>query len=274
MAVGTTKPTAKIPDLPAHLPDHLELPQENGEFVRNFRELPQCFLLTESIWPILERIHPDRHFVVGHDCGIYWKLTDPPERGAICPDWCYIAGVPPDLDGRYRRSYVLWKEHIAPAVILELASDDGSKERDRTPMEGKFWIYEQAVHGGYYGIFVVETGELEVHRLEGTKYRRLTPNERGRYPIEPLGVELGVWNGHYFNEDAPWLRWFDSEGEMLPIGREQVQQEVRRVEEERRRAEEQRQLAEEEHRRAEEQRQRAERLAARLRELGVDPAGI
>ena len=62
--------------------------------------------------------------------------------------------------------------------------------------EGKFWIYEHAVHAGYYAIFVVETGELEVHRLEGTKYRRLAPNAAGRYLIEPLGVELGrlAWN--------------------------------------------------------------------------------
>jgi hypothetical protein len=152
--------------LPDPLPGHKELPDENDEIVENFREAPQGRILTEAIWPTLEQLHADRHFAIGRDCGIYWKLSDPLYRGAICPDWCYIAGVPPDLDGHYRRSYVLWKEHVRPAVLIEFSSDDGTKERDRTPYDGKFWIYEQAVQGAYYAIFVVETGELEVHKLE------------------------------------------------------------------------------------------------------------
>jgi Uma2 family endonuclease len=249
MATVASKPPV-VPELPDHLPDHLELPESNGEFVQNFRELPQSILLSQSIWPVLERLHPDRHFAVGQDAGIYWRLTDPPERGAIAPDWFYVPGVPPDLDGHYRRSYVLWKEHIAPAVIIEYALGDGSEERDRTPRQGKFWIYEQAVHGGYYAIIVVETGELEVYRLEGIRYRQLQPNERGHYPIEPLGVELGIWQGYFFNETAPWLRWYDPQGNLLMIGEER---------------------AEEAHQRAEEAHRRAERFAAKLREIGVEP---
>ena len=169
MSVDTLQAKPGDPDLPDHLPDHLELPEENGEFVQNFRELPQSLLLSSAIWPILESIHPDRQFAVGQDSGIYWRLSDPPEKGAIAPDWFYVPGVPPDLDGHYRRSYVLWKEHIAPTIVIEYASGDGSAERDRTPLEGKFWIYEQAVHAGYYAIIVVETGELEVYRLEANQ---------------------------------------------------------------------------------------------------------
>lgn len=260
MAVGLTRDSAKKPIGPDDLPGHLELPAENGEFVHNFRELPQNMLLSGSIWPILEELHPDRQFAIGHDCGIYWTLTEPPERGVVCPDWFYVPGVPPDLEGHYRRSYVLWKELIAPAVIIEYASDGGAKERDATPREGKFWIYEQAVHGGYYAIFVVETGDLEVYRLEGTRYRRLTPSPEGRYLIEPLGVELGVWRGLFWNEEAPWLRWYDRSGTILRHGEE--------------RAAEQRQRAEAALLIAEEERLRAERLAEKLRELGVDPTGI
>jgi Uma2 family endonuclease len=239
MATVASKPDQVIPDLPDHLPDHLELPETNGEIVENFREYPQSVLLCQSIWPVLERLHPDRHFAVGQDSGIYWQLTDPPERGAIAPDWFYVPGVPPDLDGHHRRSYVMWKEHIAPTIVIEYASRDGSIERDRTPLQGKFWIYEQAVHAGYYAILIVETGELEVHRLEGNKYRRLQPNERGHYPVEPLGVELGIWHGFFFNEMAPWLRWYDLQGNLLLIGEE-----------------------------------RAERLAAKLREMGIDPNSV
>jgi Uma2 family endonuclease len=215
----------------------------------------------------LEQLHPDRHFAVGHDCGIYWELTEPLEKGAICPDWFYVPGVPPVLDGHYRRSHVLWKEHVPPSVLIEYSSEDGSKERDQTPYEGKFWIYEQAVCGGYYAIFVVETGELEVHKLEKGRYRRLKPNKRGHYRIEPFGADLGVWRGLFYNEMAPWLRWYDTKGKLLPIDRE-------RAEEERQRAEEQQLRADEERLRADRERIRADQLAAKLRELGVDPSEV
>jgi Uma2 family endonuclease len=262
------------PVVPDHLSDHRELPEENGEFVQNFRELPQSLLLSSSIWPVLERLHPDRDFAVGQDSGIYWRLSNPPERGAVAPDWFYVPGVPPDLDGHYRRSYVLWKELISPAVIIEYASGDGSEEPDRTPYEGKFWIYEQAVHGGYYAIIVVETGELEVHRLEGNKYRRMAPNERGHYPIEPLGVELGVWHAFFWNETAPWLRWYDSQGNLLPIGEERAVQERLKADEQRLIAEHERRRADEERQRATSEQLRAEQYATKLRELGVDPSAI
>jgi Putative restriction endonuclease len=111
--------------------------------------------------------------------------------------------------------------------MIEYASYDGSKERDQTPYEGKFLIYEQAVRGRYYAIFVVETGELEVHRLTGSKYRRLKPNKRGHYPIEPLGVELGVWHDFFWTETAPWLRWYDARGNMLPNAAERAEAERR-----------------------------------------------
>jgi Uma2 family endonuclease len=56
--------------------------------------------------------------------------------------------------------------------------------------------------------------------------------------------------------------------------RQRAEEERQRAEEQRQLAEEQRQLAEEQRQRAEEQRQRAERLAARLRELDIDPDSI
>ncbi len=260
--------------VPDPLPGHRELPEENDEIVENFREAPQGVILDQGIWAILETRHPDRHFAIGHDCGIYWKLANPLYRGAVCPDWCYIPGVPPQLDGHYRRSYVLWKEHVKPLILIEYASDDGSKERDRTPYEGKFWIYEQAVQGAYYAIFVVETGELEVHKLQRDQYRRIAPNKRGHFPIEPLGLELGVWHGLFGNEIAPWLRWYDSDGKMRLLAEERIEQEFRRAENEKRKAKLLKSKAEEQQLRAEEQQRRAEQLAAKLRELGVDPDAI
>jgi hypothetical protein len=58
-----------------------------------------------------------------------------------------------------------------------------------------------------------------------------------------MGVELGIWQGEYENMTLPWLRWWDSQGNLLLTGREQAQQE----------------------------RQRVEKLAERLRQMGINP---
>lgn len=116
-------------------------------------------------------------------------------------------------------------------------SGDGSEERDRTPFKGKFWVYEQAVHVGFYGIFTPATGQLEMHHQIENRFVRMEPNLRGHYEIPPLGVELGVWHGYYLNETAPWLRFYDKEGKLLPLGHELAEQERQRAEQERQRAE-------------------------------------
>jgi hypothetical protein len=249
------------------LPDHTQLPESDGSFVRNFQEHPQSILLTESIWPYLQATVADGQFAIGQDSGIYWRLTKPPEppqRGSLAPDWFLVLDVPPLLDGQFRRSYVLWQELEEPLIVLEFVSGDGSEERDRTPESGKFWIYERRIRPAYYGIYEVDPGRIEMYQRASRRFRRLPANEHGRYPIEEIGLELGLWRGHFLGVAVPWMRWWDAQGRLLPTGEE-------RAAEERQRADQEHQRAEEEHRRAEEERQRAERLAARLRELGVDP---
>ncbi len=113
------------------LPDHTQLPESDGTFVKNFQEHPQSILLTESIWQTLEKIHPDKQFCIGQDSGIYWRITDPPEKGAVSPDWFYVSNVPPMLGRTFRRSYVMWQEFVAPLIVLEFVSGNGAEERER-----------------------------------------------------------------------------------------------------------------------------------------------
>ena len=222
------------------LPDHTQLPESDGTFVKNFQELPQSILLTDSITPVLAQLHPDGQYAIGQDSGIYWRSTDPPEKGSEAPDWFYVPQVSPLLEGKYRRSYVLSRELQIPAVILEFASGDGSEERDSTPLDrsqsgqvtkpGKFWVYEQVLRTPYYGIYEVQTSKLEVYRLEPVegsderRYRKLEPNAQGRYPIPPLQVELGVWEGWYQNQFMKWMRWWDKQGQLLLTGTERAVQ--------------------------------------------------
>jgi hypothetical protein len=66
-------------------------------------------------------------------------------------------------------------------------------------------------------------------------------------------VELGIWQGQVDNQNLPWLRWWDSNGDLLLTGEERADVEKQR---------------------ADVEQQRADRLAAKLREMGVDPQDI
>jgi Uma2 family endonuclease len=225
------------------LPDHTQLPESDGTFVlakrtvgQNWQEHPQSILLTDSIQPVLQKLYPDSQYFIGQDLGIYWRITEPPEKGAEAPDWFYVPNVPPTLNGKTRRSYVLWQEYISPLVALEFVSGNGSEERDKTPWKGKLWIYEQVIKPAFYGIYEVNKASIEVYELIGGQYQLLAANERGHYSITPMGVELGLWQGEYQNAELPWLRWWDLQGNLLLTGEE-----------------------------------RANRLTAQLRALGVEP---
>src|SRR5438105_1952006 len=202
-------PAASAPPLPAPAPTHLDLPESDGAIVENFQEHPQAILLTTSIWPLLTERHPDGHFAIGQNSGIYFRSTNPPLLGCKAPDWFYVPNVPPMLEGTYRRSYVLWQETIPPLVLIEFASGDGSEERDRTPWTGKFWVYERSIRPAFYAIFVVATGQLEAYRLVEDRFERMHPNEQGRYRVNSLGIELGTWKGAYCAVTMTWLRLFD-----------------------------------------------------------------
>ncbi len=72
--VGILKLTPAPP-----LPDHTQLPDEDGAIVHNFEELKQSMLLTDCLEPVLERLHPDGRYCIGQDTGIYWRLPAPAE---------------------------------------------------------------------------------------------------------------------------------------------------------------------------------------------------
>jgi hypothetical protein len=152
---------------------------------------------------------------------------------------------------------VLWQEFISPLIALEFVSGNGTEERDKTPWQGKFWIYEQVIKPAFYGIYEVSKASVEVYHLMEGQYHLLPPNKRGHYPITPMGVELGIWQGTYQNMELPWLRWWDLDGNLLLDGHETAEYE--------------RQRAESERQQAENEKEKSYRLIAQLRALGVEP---
>ncbi|MFM7603032.1 MAG: Uma2 family endonuclease [Pseudanabaena sp.] len=243
-----------VQSIPLSLPDHTQLPESDGTFVKNFQEHPQSIVLTSSIEPILQKLHPDGNYCIGQDSGIYWRLTEPAEKGAEAPDWFYVGNVPPLIDGEYRRSYVLWKEFIAPLIAIEFVSGNGAEERDATPPNdnqkaGKFWVYEQAIRIPYYVIFDARRALLDCYHLVDGRYEKSIPNQHGHYLIAPMGVELGLQN----EGETLWLRWWDQSGNLLQTGDERATHYAAI---------------------AEQERQQKQRLADYLRSIGVDPDAI
>jgi flagellar biosynthesis GTPase FlhF len=112
----------------------------------------------------------------------------------------------------------------------------------------------------------VQKAAVEVYELIANRYQQCSPNERGHYPIGSLGVELGIWQGQFVNQTLPWLRWWDSAGQLLLSGDERAEQEKQRADEEMLRAEQEKQRAEQEKQRAEQERQRAEQEKQRADE--------
>jgi Uma2 family endonuclease len=231
-------------------PDHTQLPDRDGNFVKNFQEHPQSVLLTDSLTDYLADRHPEGDYVIGQDCGIYWRETEPPERGAEAPDWFYVPGVPAKLNGQMRRSYVIWREFVPPTIVLEFASGDGSEERDTTPYKGKQWVYEKVIRPVYYGIFSITTGDLAMFHLVDFEAQPMERDGRGHYFLPLMGIAIGVWEGAYQNQEERWLRWWNADGTLCLTGHEQAEQEKQR---------------------ANEAELKADRLTAKLRSLGIDP---
>ena len=230
-------------DLPSENPEEPGLPDEFHCY--------QPLLLRYTFKPAncdLEEVF------IGTDINLYYNLRHP--NWYKRPDWFAVVGVSRLYEGQdLRLSYVLWQELVSPFVVVELLSP-GTEDEDlgRTvPQEGKpptkWQVYEQILRVPYYIVFSRYTNELQVFRLVGGAYEPAQLTD-GRFLISQLGLSLGLWQGSFENIERLWLRWFTVEGELILTPDEEAM------------AAEKRATAAEE---------RAERLAARLRELGVNP---
>jgi len=133
---------------------------------------------------------------------------------------------------RPRKSWMVWEEEGRyPNVIVELLSES-TADNDRGVKKD---IYQTIFRTPEYFWFSPDTLEFQGFALERGTYRPLTTNAQGYLWSEQLQLFLGVQDGQ--------LRFFSPSGELIPTPAEA----------------------------AEAERSRNHRLAAKLRELGVDP---
>jgi Uma2 family endonuclease len=251
-------------DLPSDNPLEPGLPDE-------FHLLqPQLLLLTfqPPNW------EPDLVFSAA-DLNLYYDVRHP--QWYKRPDWFGVVGVPRLYDGHdLRLSYVIWQEGVSPTIVVELLSP-GTENQDlgeelRQPGEPptKWTVYEQILRIPYYVVFSRYTNQLQAFELVGGYYQPVALVE-GRLPIPPLELSLGLWQGSYRGIERLWLRWLTLEGELIPLADEELiaaKQEASAAKQEASAAKQEASAAKQE---ASAAKQRAEQLAARLRELGIDP---
>ncbi|MEB3150259.1 MAG: Uma2 family endonuclease [Sphaerospermopsis sp.] len=198
--------------------------------------LRQIILLLQC----LEWLWKDRtDFYATGNLSIYFSPHQKKNEKSRGPDFFVVLGT----ERKTRKSWVLWEEDGKyPNVIIEILSPSTANS-DRVD---KKELYQNTFRTPDYFWFDPYTLEFVGFHLVDNKYQPLEPNEKGYLWSEQLSLYLGVVN-------EGLLRYFTPEGELVPTPEE---------------------IAEIEAKKAAQADARAERLAAKLRELNIDPENI
>ncbi|MGH1396417.1 MAG: Uma2 family endonuclease [Trichormus sp.] len=197
--------------------------------------LRQIILLLQC----LEWLWRDRNdfYVVGN-LTIYYSPRQKKSEYFRGPDFFVVLGT----ERKTRKSWVVWEEEGKyPNVILEILSDSTAKTDKGLKKE----IYQDTFRTPDYFWFDPFTLEFAGFHLVDGEYQPLQANAQGYLWSHQLGLYLGVYDG--------LLRFFTQDGQLVPTPEE---------------------TAEQAQQQAEQAQQQAARLAAKLRELNIDPDTI
>ncbi len=234
-------------DLPSEYVGEPGLPDEFHIF--------QPRLLGDTFQP--PNYKPDEVFV-GSDLNLYYDPNN--TLWYKRPDWFAVLGASRFYQQReLRLSYVVWQEGIDPTVAVELLSPGTEKEdlgqtlREVNQPPTKWEVYERILRVPYYIIFDRYTDNLQLFQNIAGRYEEITFTKTPVW-LPSIELAIGLWQGTYQGIERLWLRWYDAQGNLIPTPAENIEQQ---------RESTQQQL--------EQERTKAERLAAKLRELGVNP---
>jgi hypothetical protein len=197
-----------------------------------------------------------RKFMADANIGIFRSPYDPP----IVPDMFLSLDIetPFDWHAKENRSYFLWKYDKPPDVVVEIVSNTKGHELDEklrhyARLEVSYYVVYDPQH-------LLMKDPLRVYeRGFGRRYRR-----RDDYNLPDAGLSLTLWEGVYEGGQGSWIRWLDSQGNLIPTGAELATQATECAQREAERAQR-------EAERATQAEDRAARLAAKLREMGIEP---
>jgi len=226
----------------------VESPEEiffpSGEFLSdepvfdNYQHLQQIMLLIKCLdWWWRER----QDFFCASNLTIYYSRNQPKSKDFRGPDFFVVLGVDRQ---KPRNSWVVWQEDGKyPNIIVEIMSEI-TADKDRGL---KKQVYQEIFRIPDYFWFDPETLEFAGFVLVSGKYEALKPNSQGHLWSQQLEMYLGIHEKQ--------LRFFTPEGTMVPTPEDAANLVLERAE-------------------LELIQQRVYRLAAKLRELGIDPNSL
>lgn len=224
-------------------------------------------LLTSSLyngWAI------PRKFLATANVAIYNSVKQSP----IVPDMFISLDVEIAQDWwkKENRSYFVWEFGKPPDLVVEIVSnkvggENTSKLARYAHMRVGFYIiYDPMKH--------IMDEELIVYRLTGNTYELYDFETKDLLP----NLRVRLWEGNFEDKHDVWLRWTDSEGNLVLTGTELAEQErllkeqaLEQVNQERLLKKQALEQVNQERLQKEQALEQAERLAAKLKELGIDP---
>jgi Uma2 family endonuclease len=260
--------------------------------------LQQMLLLIQCLnwwWRDINKIN--NYFVAGN-MTIYYSPRQIKTKDFRGPDFFLVL----DTENRERNSWVVWEEGGKyPNLIIELLSPSTAS----TDKGLKKQIYQDIFRTPEYFWFNPQSLEFAGFILFGGTYQPIEPNPQGLLWSQQLNLYLGVHDGklRYFMPEGQLMLTPEEYGvqqtqlaeqasqlaeqqtqraeqasqraeQASQLAEQQTQlaeQQTQLAEQQTQLAEQKTQLAEQKTQLAEQQTQRAERLAAKLRELNIDP---
>jgi Uma2 family endonuclease len=240
----------EIEGLPPSPPCNLYSDEPEMETNLHLRQMLLLIMCLEWLW------HDRSDYFCSGNLTVYYSEKRIKNRDFRGPDFF----VALDVEQKARKSWTVWEEDGKyPDVIVEILSDTTATV-DRTTKKD---LYQNTFRTPEYFWFDPNTLEFQGFSLNQRVYQPIAANPQGWLWSDCLQLFLGI--------QADQLRFFLPTGELVP-----TPQEAAVMAEQQRGAAEQQRLAAEQHaleaeQRALEAEQRADRLAAKLRELAIDP---
>ncbi|NEP13918.1 MAG: hypothetical protein F6K14_27700 [Symploca sp. SIO2C1] len=207
----------------------------------------------------------NRDFYCGGNMFLYYSEAQVKNQDFRGPDFFLVLDVEGE-NQRQRKYWATWEEGGRyPDVIIELMSESTAQvdiTTKKSLYEGTFRTRDYFVYDPY------DPSSLQGWSLDSSlTYQPLEPNDRGWLWCETLGLWLGSWEGEVQAQSGVWLRFYDTEGNLvlLPEEAERVEREK-----ESQRAEQESQRAEQESQRAQSLEAENDRLRALLQQQGIE----
>ncbi|MES1025933.1 Uma2 family endonuclease [Gloeocapsa sp. BRSZ] len=183
----------------------------NEPLLETYRHLRQLIVLLTS----LERLWQNRQdFFAGGNLSIYYSIRQIKSEDVKGPDFFVVLNT----ERKERKSWTVWEEEGKyPNFILEILSESTAKN-DRGL---KKQLYQDVFRTPNYFWFDPYTLEFAGFKLNYRIYEPLIPNEQGWLWSDELQLYLGIVGEQ--------LRFFTSEGQLVPTPEEAEAEERQRA---------------------------------------------